>query len=216
MGRKVFGGAGFGGGQAGAGEEGQRLLLAEQVVVEPAGKLLGGFRLRQRRQGLRAVEGDEVGGFCFGVNSAIHQVLQPQPNFGGGFEFGGVVEDLAVLVQVGEAADESVAAVLETEGKIGLARAGEQFGIELLGGGALGLLQDFAEQAGGQEAVGLQFGFGLGEVFAVAAGVELALFHFVGALDGVGLGGIGGAVSIGALPLQGAAQPIAHGVVPEI
>ena len=138
MGREAFGGAGFGGGQAGAGEEGQRLLLAEQVVVEPAGKLLGGFRLRQRRQGLRAVERDEVGGLCFGVNGAIHQVLQPQPNFGGGFEFGGVVEDLAVLVQVGEAADEGVAAVLETEGEVGLARAGEQFGIELLGGGALG------------------------------------------------------------------------------
>ena len=62
MGIEVFGSAGFGGGEAGAGQKGQGLLLAEQVVVEPAGKLLGGFRLRQgclgRRGGWLALEGE--------------------------------------------------------------------------------------------------------------------------------------------------------------
>ena len=56
----------------------------------------------------------------------------------------------------------------------------------------------------------------MGEVFAVASGVEVALFHFVGVFDGVGLGRIGRAVGIGAFPLQGTAQPMAHGVAPEV
>ena len=129
---------GAGGGESYAGEEGDGVLLPLLVGGEPLGEGgLGGF-LGDGGEGDTLVQGEVVGGQGGGLwgGGAVYEVAQQQFYAVAGLEFGlGVVvgeelvgvEDLSVLVVVGEGVVERAGGEFQAACAVGVAGAVDEF-----------------------------------------------------------------------------------------